>query len=120
MSNLLMFLPTEALPLVLVLLGLAVVAGLARPRLLVGFVLFLAGLPVIGALLDAAVRAMPWWLVALLAGWLLFSVLRAALSLLIGTAAASHAVGVLAAAGIRFAFRTALLPLRLAFRVVFR
>jgi hypothetical protein len=119
-SNLLMFLPDEAYPLVLVLLGIAAIAGLARPRLLLGFVVFLASLPVIESLLDAALDAMPLWLSALLAGAVLFSVLRAMLSMLIGAHAASHAIGNLVASGVKALIRAAVLPLRFAHRALFR
>lgn len=113
MNNLLFFLPDEAFPLLLVLLGVAVVAGLARPRLLVGLALFLFLLPVIGELVDVFLNAVPWWLFALVIGGLVMMALRAALSIVIGHDAAGHAIGSLAASVIRAVFRLLFLPFRL-------
>ena len=113
MSNLLLFLPDEAYPLIVVLLVVAVAAGLARARVLIGFVLFLVLLPVIGQLFDTLLNAMPSWLFVLLVAGLIVAVFRAALSLVIGRRAAAHTVGILAADVIRASFAIGLLPFRL-------
>jgi hypothetical protein len=113
MKNLLLLLPEEALPLIGVVLLLAVVAGLARPRLLLGFVVFVALLPLIGLLVVQVIDALPWWLVALIFGGIAISIIRAALSVLIGTSAANNAVGALAADAIKAVLRMTVLPIRL-------
>jgi hypothetical protein len=112
MRNLLVFLPDEAFPLILVLLAVAVVVGLARPRLLLGFLLLLMLLPVIGPLFDAFLTAVPWWLVVLVVGGLLMWVVRAALSVLVGREAAAHVVGALVAEAIKAVFKLLFLPVR--------
>lgn len=112
MSSLLFFLPDEAYPVLLILLGIAVVAGLARPRLLLGLLLLLFLLPVISELFDVFVAAIPWWLFVLIIGGLTLSVVRGALAVLIGSEAASHAIGLLTATAIKGIFKLAFLPFR--------
>ncbi len=113
MNNLLLFLPDEALPLILVILVIAVVAGLARMRLLLAFVLFLVLLPLIGQLFDIFLNAVPWWLFLLVVGGLVMWVVRAALSIFIGSEAAGHAIGSLAADVIKVVFKMMFLPFRM-------
>ena len=107
MRHLLLLIPEEAFPLLAVLALVAVIAGLARPRLLLGIVAFMVLLPVIGELFGVFLDAMPWWLVALILGGFVMMVVRAALGLLLGTRAADHMVGALAADAFKFAFRAA-------------
>ena len=113
MSNLLMFLPDEATPIILVLLLVGVVAGFVRFRILLGFVLLVAFTPLLGELFDLLLQAIPWWLVLLTVGGIVMWVVRSAMALLIGSEAASHAVGALAAEAVKLCFKALLLPFRL-------
>jgi len=113
MSNLLFFLPDEAYPVLLVLLAIAVVAGLARPRLLLGLLLLLFLMPVIGELLEVFLDAVPWWLFVLIVGGLAMWVIRAGLGLLNGSDAASHAIGSMTASAIKGVFKMLFLPFRM-------
>lgn len=106
--------PDEVFPLLLVLVAIAVVAGLARPRLLVGLLLLLLLAPVIGELFGVLLDAIPWWLVVMVVFGMATWMIRAALAVLIGREAAGHAVGSLAASAIRGMFKVMWLPFRLA------
>ncbi len=124
MRHLLLLIPEEAFPLLAILALVAVIAGLARPRLLLGLVAFMVLLPVISELFGVFLDAMPWWLVILVLGGFVMMVVRAALGLLLGTRAADHMVGALAADVFKFALRTAfrafMLPVHLAGRLLSR
>lgn len=107
------FLPEEAYPLILVLLAIAVIAGVARSRLLVGFILFLVLSPLIAELALQLIVAMPLWVVVMVGVGLVTWFLRTALSVVLGRNAADQAVGALAADLIKVALRILLLPFRL-------
>ena len=113
MKNVLLLLPEEALPLIGVVLLLAVVVGLVRPRWLLGFVVFVALLPLIGLLVAQLIDALPWWLVTIVIGGIAMSMIRAALSVVLGTSAADHVVGALAADAIKAVLTMFVAPFRI-------
>lgn len=112
MREWIVLLPDEAMPVIIVVLVIGVVAGLTRPRLLVGFSLLLALMPLIGHLFDAFLTAVPLWFALLIVGTLMTWMARAALSVLIGREAAARALGALVVDVIKSAFRASLLPVR--------
>ena len=118
MSHLWVFLPEEAIPLILTLMVLGVVAGLVRLRVLIAFVLVLAMLPLVMAQLDTLMAATPWWLVVMIVIGILMHVVRSGLSLLLGTSAANHVIGRLAVAGITLTFRVLTRLLLAPFRLI--
>lgn len=112
MRDVFVLLPDEAMPIDPVVLVIGVVAGLARPRLLLGFALLLALMPLIGHLFEAFLTAMPLWFALFVVGTLMMWMARAALSVLIGREAAARALGTLAVDVIKTAFRASVLPFR--------
>lgn len=112
------FVPTELAPglatLFIVLSGFAFMVRMTRVAwsLIVLAVILLALEPLIEPLLDAAIDAgwdqgvalvhqLPWWITAIVAALFGLIILKIVLSLFLGRRAADHAVGVLAADGIR-------------------
>jgi hypothetical protein len=110
------FLPAEVLPLVLVLGAGAVMLGLVRPSAVVGFVVLIALMPVVGAIAGSLVDLLPWPIHVLVFGLIGLAMVRAVLSLAIGSRAADGAVGRLAYDLIRLPFLAVVGLLRLAFR----
>ena len=104
MGLLLTFLPVEALPLILVVGGLAVTLGLARPTTLVGLVVLFALLPVLGAVVMEVIGLLPLPVQVVVFGLLLLGLVRGVLALGIGGRAADEAVGRLAYDLIRLPF----------------
>jgi hypothetical protein len=117
MRTLWLWLPDEAMVLVIALIGLALIVGLISRRAAMGLlgtvVLMLLAGPFIAALLDA----LPGWMLFLLLLWAALGFFRWVLSLLLGARAADEAVGSLAAdvirAGFRLLFVLACLPFRI-------
>lgn len=103
MANLLLFLPEEALPLLIAAGGIAVILGARR---LGGALVALAiGLAVLPVLLEPLFSAMPGPLLALvlvvLFAGMAFALLRGFSKLMIGERATDHMVGTLAADVVR-------------------
>src|SRR5437667_12881860 len=90
------FLPDEAIVLVFVGIGLALIYGLIRGRqaasILGGIVIMLLLAPFAGALFNA----LPLWLTLILTVAICFSILRSFASLFLGSGAADHMIGALA------------------------
>jgi hypothetical protein len=113
-----LFLPDEALVLVIALIGLVLMVGVLRPRsagqLLGGIVVML----LLGPFIESFVSSLPWWfnLVLLLGiGW---AAIRALSRFVLGGRAADHMVGILAADGVRWLFRCVFVVLALPFRFI--
>jgi hypothetical protein len=101
MMMLLSWLPSEFLILGIVLVGMAMIVGLVAPgagRRMIGWGLLLLLAPVV---LGAIWEMLPWWLVALLLVISTLQLLRWVAGLTIGTAAADHMTGILAADVVR-------------------
>lgn len=112
MRGLWLLLPDEAMPLVIVLLGLALIVGLIRPRAAFGVILTIILLLLTAPFLDLLFEALPWWVLLLLLVWVGLYLLRSLLEVFIGDRAAAEAVGSLAADVIRAGFRLLFLPFR--------
>jgi hypothetical protein len=113
-----LFLPDEALVLVIALIGFGLMVGFLRPRsagqLLGSIVLMLLTAPFI----ESFVSALPGWLNLLLLlgiGWV---VIRGLSRFVLGARAADHMVGALAADVVRALFRAVLVVLTLPFRFI--
>jgi len=118
MRTLWLWLPDEAMPLVIVGIGLALILGLIRGRAALGLLGAVALILLSGPFMDALLDALPAWfllLVLLVVAMVLF---RGALSLLLGARAADEAVGSLTADVIRAGFRLLFLLLCLPFRIL--
>jgi hypothetical protein len=101
-----LFLPDEALVLVVALIGLGLIVGFLRPRsagqLLGGIVLML----LLGPFIEGFVSSLPW------------AVVRALSRFVLGGRAADHMAGILAADGVRWLFRSVFFVLTLPFRFI--
>lgn len=115
MSNLLFFLPDEALLFIAVVVGIAVVAGVVRPRVLLAVFLLLLISPLLGPLFELALEAMPFWLVLLIGAAAAMALLRAVFVILIGRHATDEMVGNLAASAVKGLFRLTFAPVRWVF-----
>jgi len=100
-----LFLPDEALVLVIALIGLGLMAGLLRPRsagqLLGGIVLMLLLTP----FAESLVAWLPGWVTLVLLAGIALAVIRGFFRLVLGSRAADNMVGSLAADVVRTAFR---------------
>ena len=105
LENLLLFLPIEALPLVIVVLGLGVISGLLPLRRAFGLILIVLVLTALGPVIDSLFVLLPWWVsgVAVLAFGLW--AVRVVLESLFGREAAGHILGHSAMATFRGGFR---------------
>ena len=113
-----MFLPDEAMPLIIALIGLGLMVGLLRLRsagqLLGGLVLMLLLTPFI----ESFVSSLPPWVNLLLLVWIGWAMIQAAIRFILGPMAAGHMVGILAADVVRFGFRAVFFVLALPFRAL--
>ena len=118
MSWVLAFLPDQAIVLVIMAIGLALICGFVNARrafaLIGGIALMLVLSPFIGALINA----LPSWLLLGLLVFLGLSLLRAISNFSIGTRSTDHMVGILAADVIRLGFRAVFFVLTLPFRAL--
>lgn len=105
MSGLLWWLPDEALPLVIALVGLALMLGLIRIRTALTALLTVLLLVALTPLLDAFLAMLPGWLLLVLVLLAGLSLLRGVLELTLGRQAAAGALGNLAADAIRWSLR---------------
>ena len=113
-----LFLPDEALVLVIALIGLALMVGFLRPRsagqLLAGIIMMLLLAPFV----ESLVSSLPWWVSILIligVGW---AILRSFARLVLGAGAADEMVGTLAADVVRGTFRGVFFLLFFPFRIV--
>lgn len=112
------FLPDEALPLLIVGVGLAMLLGILRGRAALGLLALLFLAPVMGAVGEALLAQLPPWFAWVLLAGLGLALLRGLATLLLGPRAADTMVGSLAADLVRLAVRMLCLPLRLVWWVV--
>ncbi|HZT32754.1 MAG TPA: hypothetical protein VFA33_22895 [Bryobacteraceae bacterium] len=112
-----MFLPDEAMILVIALIGLGLMVGLLRLRsagqLLGGIVLMLLLAPFI----ESFVGSLPSWVSFLLLVWIGWAMIRALIRFILGARAADHMVGILAADAVRGLFGVVFFVLALPFRL---
>jgi hypothetical protein len=106
-------LPHEALPLLIVGVGLAMILGLLRGRAVLGLLALLLLMPVMGPIGETLLAQLPPWVAWLLGAGLVLTLLRRLAAFLIGARAADTMVGTLAADLVRLAVRLLCLPLRL-------
>ena len=118
MQRLLMFLPDEAIVLIIALIGLGVMVGILRLRsagqILMGLVLMLLLSPFI----ESLISSLPSWVNLLLLIAIGWALVRATFRFMLGPRAADHMVGILAADVVRGVFRAVLFTLTLPFRFI--
>lgn len=120
MSNLLMWLPGEFLPLIIVGLGIAVMLGAIGLGRAAGIILLLVFAPLLGTIFFQLVSQLPWWMCGLVLLWAVSAMFTSFLSLIFGSNAAAHAAGSLVASGIRGLLGLIFLPIRLLSQALLR
>jgi len=113
MNTLWWLLPDEAMPLVIVGIGLALIVGLVRGRTGLGLLGMVVLVLLAGPFIDALLDTLPGWVILLLVLFVALALFRGVLSLLLGERAAGHAIGILAADVIRLCFGLLFLPFRI-------
>lgn len=113
-------LPISAMPLVIIGLGLAVIAGLIKPRSAGSIIGFLVASILLAPFFQALFDSLPWWVCLVLTIVFILSVLKAAARLMIGGRATDHVVGALTADAIRMFLRGLLFPFRVLGRLFVR
>jgi hypothetical protein len=107
------FLPDEALPLLIVGVGLALMLGLISGRAALGLLGLLLLFPLLTPLVEALLGELPPWISLVILALIALAILRGLAALLLGARAADTMVGNLAADLVRLVVRLLLLPLRM-------
>jgi hypothetical protein len=114
MQNLLSFLPSGYLSVVIAVVAFGIMLGFIRPRrgfgIIVGFIASIILAPVIGAVLDQ----LPWWLNLLVILFSGLALIQGFAALFIGDRASDTMAGSLAADIVRLSIRALFFPIRLA------
>jgi hypothetical protein len=118
MRTLWLWLPDEAMLLVIAGVGLALMLGFIRGRAAMGLLGTVLLVLLAGPFIDALLDTLPGWMLLLLLLWVGVALFRWVLSLLLGARAANEAVGSLAADIIRAGLRLLFLLLCLPFRIL--
>ncbi len=113
MRTLWLWLPDEAMPLVIVGVGLALMLGLIRVRTALSVLGTVILLLLAGPFIEALIETLPGWMILLLVLFVVLALFRGVLSLLLGERAAAHTIGILAADMIRLCFGLLFLPFRI-------
>ena len=114
MSWLWFFLPDEALPLIIVGLGIALILGLLTGRAVLGILGLILLLPMLSPFVEGAIGALPPWISLLILVIVGLAILRGLAALFIGARAADTMVGTLAADVVRIVVACLFLPFRMA------
>jgi hypothetical protein len=113
MRTLWLWLPDEALVLVIAAIGLALMVRLISGRAAATLLGTIVLLVLAGPFVEALFEVLPAWVSLLILLALAIWVLRALAGLLIGQRAADHMVGILAADVVRILFALMFLPFRI-------
>ena len=108
--------PPQVLQIIIVAMGLGMILGLIRGRVILAALLLFFLLPLLPQLTPFATslfNSLPLWARWVITGFLTLSILRTVAALLIGWRASDAMAGSLAADLVRFAVRTLFLPLQL-------
>ena len=117
MGALSLLLPDEAIVLVLVAAGLAVMFGAKRlASSLFGLFVTMLLLPLFLPFVDGMLDAMPLWMLLIAVVWVGLAIFRGAAGLMVGRHAGDAAVGHVLGVAIVGVFRLLFLPLRWLFR----
>jgi len=110
-------LPDEAIVLVLVAIGFAVMVGARKAASALSILFFsIVAAPLLLPFIDLVVDAMPFWLLLIAGAWLVLVLARGLLGLAVGRQASNEVIGHVVGTGIVAAIRLLFLPLRLVFR----
>jgi hypothetical protein len=113
MSWLWFFLPDEALPLIVVGLGIALILGILTGRTMLGILGLVLLFPILSPFVESAMGSLPPWIALLILVIVGLSILRGLAALFIGQRAADTMTGNLAADVVRLIVMCLFLPFRL-------
>jgi hypothetical protein len=112
------FLPDEALPLLIVGVGLALMLGLISGRAALGLLGLLLLSPLLAPLIEELLGELPPWISLIILAFLALALFRGLAALILGQRAADAMAGNLAADLVRLMVRLLFLPLRIGWWVV--
>lgn len=118
MQVLLAFLPSEFIPVLIVVIGLGIMVGLVRFRAAAGVIGGIILLLLLSPFVETFVASLPWWLSLLILAGIGWVLIRGLLRLVLGAGAADEMIGSLAAAAVLGGFRGLFFLLFLPFRLV--
>lgn len=118
MQVLLAFLPSEFIPVLIVVIGLGIMVGLVRLRAAAGVIGGIILLLLLSPFVETFVASLPWWLSLLILAGIGWVLIRGLLRLVLGAGAADEMIGSLAAAAVLGGFRGLFFLLFLPFRLV--
>ena len=118
--NLMWSLAMEAVPFLLIVMGLLVILGAIRPQRVIMLIVIVLFMPFIAAFVEELLTVLPTWLGILLLVAIGLAILRAIASAIIGRGAADQMVGILAADVVRLALRMAVWLVAFPFRTLAR
>lgn len=118
MQVLLAFLPSEFIPVLIVVIGLGIMVGLVRFRAAAGVIGGIILLLLLSPFVETFVASLPWWLGLLILAGIGWALIRGLLRLVLGAGAADEMIGSLAAAAVLGGFRSLFFLLFLPFRLV--
>lgn len=107
-----MLLPDEALPLLIVGIGLALILGLVSRSAAFGLVGLMLLFALLGPIVEGVMGGMPPWISLVILAVVILVLLKGMARLVLGGRAADHMVGILAADLVRLAVRLMMLPFR--------
>ena len=110
----------EAVPFLLIVMGLLVILGAIRPQRVIMLIVIVLFMPFIAAFVEELLTVLPTWLGILLLVAIGLAILRAIASAIIGRGAADQMVGILAADVVRLALRMAVWLVAFPFRTLAR
>jgi hypothetical protein len=107
-----MLLPDSALPLVIVGIGLALMVGLLNRSVAFGILGLILAFAILGPIVEGVMGELPPWVGLIILAVVILAILRGVASLALGSRAADHMVGILAADLVRLAVQILIFPFR--------
>ena len=116
--NLMWSLAMEAVPFVLIVMGLLVILGAIRPQRVIMLIVIVLFMPFIAAFVDELFAVLPAWVRLLFLVAIGLAIIRAIMSAIIGRGASDQMVGTLAADVVRLALRMTVWLVAFPFRML--
>jgi hypothetical protein len=93
MKTLLFLLPASALPIVVAAAGIALVLGVVRPRVALGFIGAFVLVIALDPVIESLLASLPWWATASFLVLVAIGLVRMTLTGIFGEVAAGHVIG---------------------------
>jgi hypothetical protein len=107
-----MLLPDGLLPLVIAGIGLALMVGLLNRSAAFGLLGMLLLFAILSPIIEGVMGELPPWITVIIMAVVVLALLRGVASFVLGSRAADHMVGILAADLVRLTLRLLILPFR--------